>query len=111
MTHASKVVTIPLAARTARATDLAIGERCEGPVCVAPDGRRLDRHGAAGSRTALLLASQPMSVTARAAPHRGVLGDGGDVLPSVQMLWGRGGWRLLPGGGCGLCVPWPQRER
>jgi hypothetical protein len=47
MTHASKVVTIPLAARTARATGLAIGEPCEGPVCVAPDGRRLDRHGAA----------------------------------------------------------------
>jgi integrase len=28
----SKVVTIPLAPRTARALDLAIGERCEGPV-------------------------------------------------------------------------------
>jgi integrase/recombinase XerD len=27
-----KVVTIPLASRTARAIDLAIGERCEGPV-------------------------------------------------------------------------------
>ena len=27
-----KVVTIPLARRTARAIDLAIGERCEGPV-------------------------------------------------------------------------------
>jgi integrase/recombinase XerD len=42
-----KVVTIPLAPRTARAIDLAIGERCEGPVFVAADGRRLDRHGAA----------------------------------------------------------------
>jgi integrase/recombinase XerD len=43
----SKVVTIPLAPCTARAIDLAIGERCEGPIFLAPDGRRLDRHGAA----------------------------------------------------------------
>jgi integrase/recombinase XerD len=41
-----KVVTIPLAPRTARAIDLAIGERCDGPVFLAADGRRLDRHGA-----------------------------------------------------------------
>jgi integrase/recombinase XerD len=42
-----KVVTIPLAPRTARAIDLAIGERTEGPIFTGPDGRRLDRHGAA----------------------------------------------------------------
>jgi site-specific recombinase XerD len=42
-----KVVTIPLAPRTARAIGLAVGERCEGPVFLAADGRRLDRHGAA----------------------------------------------------------------
>ncbi len=41
-----KVVTVPLAPRTARAIDLAIGERCEGPVFLAPDGRLLDRHSA-----------------------------------------------------------------
>ena len=41
-----KVVTVPLAPRTARAIDLAIGERTEGPVFLARDGRRLDRHGA-----------------------------------------------------------------
>jgi integrase/recombinase XerD len=41
-----KVVTIPLAPRTARALDLAIGERTEGPVFLAADGRRLDRHAA-----------------------------------------------------------------
>ena len=41
-----KVVTIPLAPRTARAIDLATGERTEGPIFLAPDGRRLDRHGA-----------------------------------------------------------------
>jgi len=42
-----KVVTIPLAPRTARAIDLAPGERTEGPLFLAQDGRRLDRHGAA----------------------------------------------------------------
>jgi integrase/recombinase XerD len=41
-----KVVTIPLAPRTARAIDLAVGERTEGPVFLTADGRRLDRHGA-----------------------------------------------------------------
>ena len=41
-----KVVTIPLAPRTARAIDLAITERTDGPVFLAADGRRLDRHGA-----------------------------------------------------------------
>jgi len=41
-----KVVTIPLAPRTARAIDLAIGDRTDGPVFLAADGRRLDRHGA-----------------------------------------------------------------
>ena len=41
-----KVVTIPLAPRTARAVDLAVGERCEGPIFLAADGSRLDRHGA-----------------------------------------------------------------
>ena len=39
-------MTIPLAPRTARAIDLAIGERTGGPVFLAADGRRLDRHGA-----------------------------------------------------------------
>jgi integrase/recombinase XerD len=36
-----KVVTIPLAPRTARAVDLAIGERCEGPIFRAADGSRV----------------------------------------------------------------------
>jgi integrase/recombinase XerD len=42
-----KIVTIPLAPHTAQAIDLAIGERCDGPIFLAADGRRLDRHGAA----------------------------------------------------------------
>ena len=43
----AKTVTIPLAPRTARAVDLAVGERCAGPIFVTADGGRLDRHGAA----------------------------------------------------------------
>ena len=35
------MVTLPLAPRTARAIDLAIGERTRGPVFLAADGRRL----------------------------------------------------------------------
>jgi len=42
-----KVVTVPLAPRTARAIDLAVGERTAGPLFLAADGKRLDRHGAA----------------------------------------------------------------
>ena len=40
-----KIVTIPLAPRTARAIDLATGERCDGPIFLTEDGRWLDRHG------------------------------------------------------------------
>jgi integrase/recombinase XerD len=41
-----KVVTVPLAPRTARAIDLAVGERCDGPIFVGTDGRPIDRHAA-----------------------------------------------------------------
>ncbi|HEX6301405.1 MAG TPA: tyrosine-type recombinase/integrase [Acidimicrobiia bacterium] len=42
-----KIVTIPLAPRTARAIDLYVAERSEGPIFVNRDGtRRLDRHAA-----------------------------------------------------------------
>jgi integrase/recombinase XerD len=41
-----KVVTVPLAPRTARAIDLAVGERCDGPIFVGGDGKRIDRHAA-----------------------------------------------------------------
>lgn len=42
-----KIITIPLAPRTARAIDLYVGERSEGPIFVNRDGtRRLDRHAA-----------------------------------------------------------------
>src|SRR5215470_17163625 len=41
-----KVVMIALAPRTARAIDLAIGERTDAPIFLAANGRRLDWHGA-----------------------------------------------------------------
>ena len=39
-------MTIPMAPRTARAIDLAVGERCDGPIFLRDDGQRLDRHAA-----------------------------------------------------------------
>ena len=42
-----KTVTIPLAPRTARAIDLAVGERIDGPIFVDRGGARLRREGAA----------------------------------------------------------------
>jgi site-specific recombinase XerD len=43
----AKTVLVPLAPRTARAVDLAVGERSEGPLFRGSDGERLDRHAAA----------------------------------------------------------------
>jgi integrase/recombinase XerD len=54
-----KVVTVPLVPRTARAIDLAIGERTDGPVFLAADGRRLDRRGA--GRVVRKVAGAPVS--------------------------------------------------
>ena len=45
--NGGKTVTIPLAPRTARAVDLAVGERSEGQIFCDRAGGRLDRHGAA----------------------------------------------------------------
>jgi integrase/recombinase XerD len=73
-----KVVTIPLAPRTARAIGLAIGERTEGPLFTSADGRRLDRHGAArvvrrvtrrAGITAALDAGVPLRDVQEAASH------------------------------------------
>jgi integrase/recombinase XerD len=41
-----EVVTIPLAPRTARTIELAIGERLDGPIFTDPNGHCLDRHAA-----------------------------------------------------------------
>jgi integrase/recombinase XerD len=61
-----KVVTIPLALRTARAIDLAVGERSDGPLFLAADGRRLDRHGAA---RIVRRAARRAGITKPAGPH------------------------------------------
>ena len=41
-----KLVTMPLAPHVARAVDLAVGERVEGPIFLGSNGERLDRHAA-----------------------------------------------------------------
>jgi hypothetical protein len=46
-----KTITTPLAPCTARAIDLAIGERCEGPNFLAAGEARIDRHGAGASQS------------------------------------------------------------
>jgi integrase/recombinase XerD len=61
-----KIVTTPLAPRTARAIELAVGERSDGPVFLAADGRRLDRHGAA--RVVRRIACRA-GITRPARPH------------------------------------------
>src|SRR5262249_36213319 len=59
-----KVVTIPLAPARA-AIDLAVGERSDGPLLLAADGRRLDRHGAARVRRVTCCAG----ITRPVGPH------------------------------------------
>jgi len=60
------VVTIPLAPRTARAIDLATGERSDGPIFLAADGRRLDRHGAG---RIVGRAARQAGITKKVSPH------------------------------------------
>ena len=59
-------MTVPLAPRTARAIDLAIGERSEGPVFLAAGSRRLDRHGAA---RIVRRAARRAGITKPVGPH------------------------------------------
>jgi integrase/recombinase XerD len=61
-----KIVTIPLAPRTARAIDLAVGERSEGLIFATPSGERLDRHGA--SRVVRRIARKA-GIDKRVGPH------------------------------------------
>jgi site-specific recombinase XerD len=61
-----KVVTVPLAPRTARAIDLAVGARCEGPIFIAADGQRLDRHAAA---RIVRRVARTAGITKRVGPH------------------------------------------
>ena len=61
-----KVVTIPLAPRTARAIDLATEERTDGPIFLTADGRQLDRHGA--GRIVRRVAHRA-GITKKVSPH------------------------------------------
>jgi integrase/recombinase XerD len=76
-----KVVTIPLAPRTARAIDLAVGERSDGPIFLTGSGRRLDRHGAG---RIVRRSHQP----ARANRRSGRL-HGDDHVPTAKRITGR----------------------
>ena len=61
-----KVVKIPLAPRTARAIDLVVGERAEGPIFLGAHGERMDRHAA--GRIVRRLARQA-GINKRVSPH------------------------------------------
>jgi integrase/recombinase XerD len=61
-----KIVTLPLAPRTARAVDLAVGERMDGPIFLGPDGARMDRHAAGRS---VRRAARQAGITKRVGPH------------------------------------------
>ena len=61
-----KIVTIPLAPRTARAVDLAVGERSQEPIFCGNDDGRLERHAA--SRIVHRVARRA-GITKRVGPH------------------------------------------
>jgi len=61
-----KTVTIPLAPRTARALDLAIGERIEGPLFLGPGGDKMTRDAAARMVRRVAKAA---GITKRIGPH------------------------------------------
>jgi integrase/recombinase XerD len=61
-----KIVIVPLAPRTARAVDLAVGERTEGPILCGNDHGRLERHAAA--RIVRRIARRA-GITKRVGPH------------------------------------------
>ena len=89
-----KVVTIPLAPRTARAIDLAVGERTDGPAFLAADGRRLDRHGAGRIvRKTARRAGIGKAVTPHTLRHA--------FITAAQALW-------MPGCRCGTCKRPPR---
>jgi len=94
-----KVVTIPLAPRTARAIDLAIGERTGGPVFLTEDGRA----GIGGGADRRELPRDPVQIRRRV--RRGVAGSAGVGTASGRWHPARPGpagraagvWGRLPG--------------
>lgn len=100
-----KIVRIPLAPRTARAVDLAVGERVEGPIFVAASGERLDRHGAA---RIVARAARTAGITKRVTPHTLRHAFITAVFSSSEGVAG------CPCAGCGMSVgdgPTPYRHR
>jgi integrase/recombinase XerD len=94
VTHkGGNVVTIPLAPRTARAIDLAVGERSDGSIFLAADGRRLDRHGAAQ-----IVRRSPTAPGSPSRPDRTRCGTRSS-LP-----------RWTPGSRCGMCRKPPHTQ-
>ena len=78
-----KIVTIPLAPRTARAIDLAVGERLDGPIFRRADGQRMDRHSAGRIVRRAGLAKKISPHTLRHASITAAL-DAGVPLRDVQ---------------------------
>jgi integrase/recombinase XerD len=93
-----KVVTIPLAPRTARAIDLAVGERTEGPpLFVGADGRRLNRHGAA---RIVRRVTRRAGIAKHVSPHtlrHGFITAAQVSGVALDATFVRSGERLLPG--------------
>ena len=81
-----KIVTIPLAPRTARAIDLTTGERCDGPIFLTADGRRLDRHGAGPGWRRWLCEQHPNGYSVAPTNRRGVLEFGRAVGPHARVV-------------------------
>ena len=85
---------MPLAPRTARALDLASGERLSGPIFIGADGRRFDRHSAgrvvrrvarrAGStsRSARTLFAMPLSRPPSTPAYRSVMSRRRQATPT-----------------------------
>ena len=107
------MVTIPLAPRTARAIDLAIGERTDGPMFPTHDGQRLDRHGAGRIvRKVARRAGIGKAVTPHTLRHAFITAAQGRGVASDATFrvwaWGLCSW------GCGVtgCAPgaWADRR-
>jgi len=80
-------VAIPLAPRTARAIDLAVGDRTDGPVFLAAHGQRLDRHGAGRIvRMTARRAGIAKAVTPHTLRHAFITAALGASLPTVRAM-------------------------
>jgi integrase/recombinase XerD len=79
---AGKVVTIPLAPRTARAIDLAIGERTEGPLFITADGKRWT--GTVPPESSAELPSAPGSPNGSARTRSGTRSSPPPLMPGSR---------------------------